>query len=77
MGPEATRHERSLTVAHSAHVALRDTLLRAAAAGYFQLYWSDEILAEARRNLVERCIIDEDQADRPFTMHGDEGHPLR
>ena len=26
---------------------LRDTLLRAAAEGYFQLYWSAEILDEA------------------------------
>ena len=32
--------------------SLRDTLLRAAAAGLYQLYWSDEILDEACRNLV-------------------------
>lgn len=50
---------------------LRDTLLRAAAAGYFQLYWSNEILAEARRNLVGRGVINEEQAERLFsTMRG-------
>lgn len=32
--------------------SLRDTLLRAAAAGLYQLYWTDEILEEACRNLV-------------------------
>ena len=32
--------------------SLRDTLLRAAAAALFQVYWSDEILEETRRNLV-------------------------
>jgi predicted nucleic acid-binding protein len=46
---------------------LRDTLLRAAAAGYFQLYWSDEILHEARRNLVGHGVINEEQADRLVT----------
>jgi predicted nucleic acid-binding protein len=33
--------------------SLRDTLLRAAAAGFYQAYWSDQILEEMRRNLVE------------------------
>jgi hypothetical protein len=33
---------------------LCDTLLRAAAAGLFQLYWTEEILDEAHRNLVDR-----------------------
>ena len=43
---------------------LRDTLLRAAAAGLFQLYWSDEILEETRRNLVEAKVTSADQAAR-------------
>jgi predicted nucleic acid-binding protein len=34
--------------------ALRDTLLRAAAAGLYQPRWSAEILEEVRRNLVEK-----------------------
>lgn len=33
-------------------LTLRDTVLRAAAAGYFQLRWSGEILDEMERNLV-------------------------
>ena len=33
---------------------LRDTLLRAAAAGLFQVRWSDEILTETTRNLVAK-----------------------
>lgn len=41
---------------------LRDTLLRAADAGYFQLYWSDEILDEAQRNLIGRGAINDEQA---------------
>ena len=32
---------------------LRDTLLRAVSDGYFQLYWSEQILEEARRNLKD------------------------
>ncbi len=43
---------------------LRDTLLRAAAAGFFQLYWSDEIIEETRRNLVEEKVTSEEQAAR-------------
>jgi predicted nucleic acid-binding protein len=43
---------------------LRDTLLRAAAAGYFQLYWSEPILAETTRNLVGNGVITETQAER-------------
>jgi len=42
---------------------LRDTLLRCAAAEFFQLYWSEEILDEMRRNLVVERITEE-QADR-------------
>lgn len=45
---------------------LRDTLLRAAADGYFQLYWSEQILDEARRNLVGSARITEEQAERLF-----------
>jgi predicted nucleic acid-binding protein len=37
-------------------VSLCDTLLRAAAADYFQLHWSAEILDEARRNLGKTGI---------------------
>lgn len=47
--------------------SLRDTLLRAADAGYYQLYWSEEILAEAQRNLVARGHITEEQAERLFS----------
>lgn len=43
---------------------LRDTLLRAAAAGYFQLYWSDQILEETTRNLVRNGIVTDAQAVR-------------
>lgn len=43
-------------------LTLCDTLMRAAAAGYFQLYWSAEILEETRRNLVSKLGIPEDKA---------------
>jgi predicted nucleic acid-binding protein len=33
--------------------SLRDTLLRAASEGLFQAYWSEQILDEALRNLIE------------------------
>ena len=46
---------------------LRDTLLRAAQAGLFQVYWSDEILDEAARNLVARGRITAEQAERLTT----------
>lgn len=42
--------------------SLRDTLLRAASAGFFQVYWSERILDEARRNLVETKTVSEEQA---------------
>lgn len=42
---------------------LRDTLLRAAAAGYFQLYWSEPILDETTRNLVVNGVMTEAQAE--------------
>lgn len=46
--------------------SLRDTLLRAAEAGLYQLYWSEEILDEARRNLIEKKRTTEKQADKLF-----------
>lgn len=44
--------------------SLRDALLRAAAEGFFQLYWSDEILDETTRNLVGTGTITSEQANR-------------
>lgn len=44
--------------------SLRDTLLRAAAEGLFQLYWSNEILDETTRNLVGTGTITAEQANR-------------
>lgn len=41
---------------------MRDTLLRAASEGYFQLYWSDEILGEMSRNLVQNHVMTEAKA---------------
>jgi predicted nucleic acid-binding protein len=43
---------------------LRDTLLRAAALGMFQAYWSQEILDETTRNLVADGRMSEEQAAR-------------
>ncbi|MCG8556564.1 MAG: PIN domain-containing protein [Proteobacteria bacterium] len=42
---------------------LRDTLLRAAAEGFYQLYWSDQILDEVQRNLVSTGTTTEEQAE--------------
>lgn len=47
--------------------ALRDTLLRAAAAGFFQLYWSEQILTETTRNLVGNGVMTEAQAQHLLT----------
>jgi predicted nucleic acid-binding protein len=41
---------------------VRDTLLRAAAIGMFQVYWSEEILDEATRNLIATGRMSEKQA---------------
>jgi predicted nucleic acid-binding protein len=43
---------------------LRDTLLRAAAAGFYQLRWSDEILEEMSRNLVATGTMSAANASR-------------
>lgn len=43
---------------------LRDTLLRAAEAATYQVYWSEEILEEVRRNLVGTGTTTEEQAAR-------------
>lgn len=41
---------------------LRDTLLRAAARGMYQVYWSEEILDEATRNLIASGYMNDEQA---------------
>jgi predicted nucleic acid-binding protein len=45
-------------------LTLRDTVLRAAAAGYYQLRWSAEILGEMERNLVSTGTMSADKAAR-------------
>jgi len=42
--------------------SLRDTLLRAARAGFYQLYWTDDVLDEACRNLVNDGRMNREQA---------------
>jgi predicted nucleic acid-binding protein len=44
--------------------SLRDTLLRLAEAEFFDPYWSDEIIAETRRCLIEIHGVPEEKADR-------------
>ena len=44
--------------------AAADTLLRAAEQEFYQLYWSADILAEVRRNLVDKGRMTEAQASR-------------
>jgi predicted nucleic acid-binding protein len=43
---------------------LRDTLLRAAAAGFYQMRWTAQILDEMERNLVSTGIMADDTAAR-------------
>lgn len=45
---------------------LRDTLLRCAQAGMFEVCWSPEILNELERNLLARSRMDERQVRRLF-----------
>jgi hypothetical protein len=49
--------------------SLRDTLLRAASEGLFQLYWSDQILEEARRSLVSSGRMIDQQAGGHVAPH--------
>jgi predicted nucleic acid-binding protein len=44
--------------------SLRDTLLLAAGAGFYQVYWSEQILDEALRNLIDDEQVTPAQADR-------------
>lgn len=41
---------------------LRDTLLRAAALGLYQVHWSEEIISEATRNLIASGRMSDEQA---------------
>jgi predicted nucleic acid-binding protein len=45
-------------------LTLRDTVLRAAAAGFYQLRWSAEILDEMERNLVSSSTMPANKAAR-------------
>lgn len=45
-------------------LTLRDTVLRAAAAGFYQLRWSAEILDEMERNLVAKGHINIEQGQK-------------
>jgi predicted nucleic acid-binding protein len=48
--------------------SLRDTLLRAAAAGFYQVRWSQQILDEMTRNLVRTGTMPEEKASRLRTI---------
>lgn len=50
---------------------LRDVLLHAADRGFYQLFWSAQILAEARRTLVDKLDMSEDQASHLMKAMGD------
>lgn len=43
--------------------SLRDTFLRAASAGLFQVYWSADILDETTRNLKAKGLMTDEQAE--------------
>lgn len=45
-------------------MALRDTLLRAAEAGLYRPHWSQQILDDAARNLVEKHLMTPEKAAR-------------
>jgi hypothetical protein len=47
---------------------LRDTLLRAAAAGFYQVRWSSQILDEMTRNLIAKGTMPEASARRLRTV---------
>lgn len=49
-------------------LTLRDTVLRAGAAGFYQLRWSAEILDEMERNLVSTRTMSADKAARLRAM---------
>ncbi len=52
-------------------MGLCDTLLRAAKLDLYRLKWSEEILEETRRNLVEKAIVTEQGALRRITQMRD------
>ena len=56
---------------------LRDTVLRAAAAGFYQLRWSREILDETERNLVSTGTMSADKAARLRATMENPVAPLR
>jgi hypothetical protein len=49
---------------------LRDTLLRAAAAGFYQARWSAQILDEMTRNLISTETMSEDRAQKLRAING-------
>ncbi|NCQ35945.1 PIN domain-containing protein [bacterium] len=49
-------------------LTLRDPMLRAAAAGFFQLRWSAQILDEVERHLVSTGTIPSEKAARLRAM---------
>jgi predicted nucleic acid-binding protein len=48
-------------------LSIRDTLLRAANEGLIQIYWSEEILDEVQRNLIQALQLSEEKASRLIT----------
>src|SRR4051794_26568191 len=47
---------------------IRDTLLRAAEAGLYRIFWTEEILEEVRRNLVKKNRVTEAKAKQLITI---------